>query len=108
MAEREQAFVRYLNKALIGFSYILIFSNSTFFSPSFLISLGLKLPFSVMMAVIYFAGVTSNAGFATFTLSGAICVLPKMCVTSIGFLSSIGINSPDGIDKSIVDVGAAT
>src|SRR5258708_10066830 len=34
------------------------------------------IPRSVMIAVTYFAGVTSNAGFSTSTPSGAICLPP--------------------------------
>ena len=45
---------------------------------------------SVTMAEIYLFGVTSNAGFLTFTPSGAI-LIPLIWVISIGFRSSIGI-----------------
>src|SRR3972149_10274329 len=63
-------------------------------------------PFSVMIAAIFFAGVTSKAGLKTLTPSGAV-LLPNPLVTSSGERSSIGISFPDFILKSKVETGAA-
>ena len=65
------------------------------------------IPLSVTMAEIYLFGVTSNAGFLTFTPSGAI-LIPLIWVISMDFLSSMGICSPVSMEKSMVDMGAAT
>lgn len=64
-------------------------------------------PLSVIMAFMLDAGVTSKAGLNTFISSGAI-LLPAILVTSSGFLSSIGISSPEAILRSKVEAGAAT
>ena len=64
-------------------------------------------PRSVMMAVTYLFGVTSNAGFSTRTASGAIC-FPARCVTSVEARCSIGILLPSGVFRSTVEIGAAT
>ena len=65
------------------------------------------MPRSVMIAVTYLYGVTSNAGFRTFAPIGASLAEP-MWVTSFAFRSSIGIVEPSGVARSIVDTGAAT
>ena len=64
-------------------------------------------PFSQIIAVMYFAGVTSNAGCAAMTPAGAIRT-PWMVVTSSDDRSSMGIMLPSLIRASMVDVGAAT
>jgi sugar lactone lactonase YvrE len=64
-------------------------------------------PRSVMMAVTYFAGVTSNAGLQMPTPCGVSC-LPPWWVTSTALRSSIGIASPVAVARSMVDHGAAT
>jgi hypothetical protein len=61
-------------------------------------------PHSVTIPVISRAGVTSNAGFATRAPSGATRV-PAKDVTSFGSRSSITICSPDGVERSTVEVG---
>src|SRR5688572_14778270 len=66
-------------------------------------SWGLKMPRSVIMAVIYSAGVTSNAGLKTMTPLGAIIGPLKIEVTSCGRRCSIGISLPDGVARSIVE-----
>src|SRR5688572_25334414 len=68
---------------------------------------GRKTPRSVMIAVMNFAGVTSNEGLRTCAPSGASWLLPT-CVTSRASRSSIGILSPSAVARSIVDHGAAT
>src|SRR6266508_1691695 len=68
---------------------------------------GFTMPSSVMMPVMYFAGVTSNAGLRAGLSFGAIG-WPSRWRTSCGDRSSIGILSPDAKSKSIVLVGAAT
>ena len=65
------------------------------------------MPRSVMMAVTYLCGVTSNAGFRTLAASGVSRAGPR-CVTSFAFRSSIGIPLPSGVARSIVEMGAAT
>ncbi len=64
-------------------------------------------PRSVMMAVTYFAGVTSKAGLQMPTPCGVSC-LPPWWVTSTALRSSIGMASPVAVARSIVDHGAAT
>ena len=53
----------------------------------------LNTPTSVIIPEIYLSGVTSNAGFRAFTPWGAM-VFPSRCVTSFGFLCSMGIPAP--------------
>ncbi len=65
------------------------------------------MPRSVMMAVTNSLGVMSNAGCAASTPSGAMRCL-FTCTTSSTLRSSMGMSSPDGSDKSIVEIGAAT
>src|SRR5580704_8244053 len=65
------------------------------------------IPRSVTIAVTYFAGVTSNAGFSICTPSGVIC-FPAMWVTSFSLRCSMGILLPSGVSKSMVERGAAT
>ena len=80
------------------------------------ISSGLTIPFSVIIPVMYFPGVTSKAGLRAFIPVGVRytfvslppCSLPVIVSTSSTFLSSIGISSPLGHSQSIVEVGAAT
>ena len=60
-----------------------------------------------MIAVISSLGVTSKAGLAILMPLGAIW-RSKTCVTSRGGRSSIGICSPRGQARSIVEIGAAT
>jgi hypothetical protein len=60
-----------------------------------------------MMPVIHSAGVTSKAGFRTFTPAGAIW-RSNTCVTSRAERSSITISAPEASDRSTVDQGAAT
>lgn len=66
--------------------------------------------FSVMIAVIRFAGVTSKAGFHTDIPDAATCLPrpPSEFSNSLGDLSSITICSPDGRERSIEVIGAAT
>src|SRR6185369_14171167 len=64
-------------------------------------------PLSVMIAVMYLAGVTSKAGLRTVTPSGAMGC-PQRWVTSWEWRSSIGISSPLASVRSRVDIGAAT
>src|SRR5665213_861029 len=66
-----------------------------------------RTPRSVMIAVTYFAGVTSNAGFSMPTPWGVIC-LPFECVTSRALRCSMGMSSPCAVARSNVDHGAAT
>ena len=66
-----------------------------------------KTPRSVMMAVIFFAGVTSKAGFSIRTPCGVTCD-PCTWVTSRAARCSIGIRSPEAVARSIVLNGAAT
>jgi hypothetical protein len=68
---------------------------------------GRAMPRSVMMAVTYFAGVTSNAGLRIFAPSGVNRADPTW-VTSRTFRSSMGMPLPSGVSRSIVDSGAAT
>jgi len=49
-------------------------------------------PFSVIIASMYSAGVTSNAGFSTSTLGCA--AIQSLPTTSAGSLNSIGTSSP--------------
>lgn len=65
---------------------------------------GLQIPFSVIMAVIYWLGVTSKAGLKVTESLGAT-VTPSMQTTSSSLLNSIGICSPEERDRSIVEVG---
>ena len=58
------------------------------------------MPRSVMIAVTYFAGVTSNAGLRTCAPSGVSRAAPT-CVTSRSLRSSIGIPLPSGVLRSI-------
>src|SRR5207253_2082299 len=62
-------------------------------------------PRSVMMPASHATGVTSNAGFRTFTPLGTICT-PPTCVTSRAGRSSITISAPEAIERSTVDHGA--
>src|SRR5262249_39820129 len=64
-------------------------------------------PRSVMIAVTYRLGVTSKAGLATCTPSGAIAEC-WMCVTSRLGRCSIGMCAPEGKLRSSVEIGAAT
>src|SRR6185312_11553339 len=59
-------------------------------------------PFSVMIAVTYRLGVTSNAGLRTSVPFGATGT-PKTCVTSPAARSSIGIRSPVESVRSSVE-----
>ena len=63
---------------------------------------GRKTPRSVMIAVMYWLGVTSKAGLRTFAPSGASWCLPT-CVTSRGLRSSMGM--PDAVGGGQVDGG---
>ena len=62
--------------------------------------------FSVIMAVIFSASVTSKAGLHTFTPAGAVCLPPKV-VSSSESLCSMGIDLPSFISRSKVLDGAA-
>lgn len=66
--------------------------------------------FSVMIAVIKFAGVTSKAGFQTDIPGAATCFPrpPSDLSNSLGDLSSMTICSPDGRERSMDVTGAAT
>jgi hypothetical protein len=66
--------------------------------------------FSVMIAVIRFAGVTSKAGFHTDMPGAATCLPrpPSELSNSLGDLSSMTICSPDGRERSMEVTGAAT
>src|SRR5438876_9397183 len=63
------------------------------------------MPRSVMIAVIMDAGVTSKAGCRALVPWGA-SLRPRTVVTSSTERSSIGIMSPFGVDRSMVEVGA--
>ena len=65
------------------------------------------MPRSVMMAVTYSLGVTSKAGLRIRAAGGVSRIGPRW-VTSFAFRSSMGIFVPSGVDKSIVEIGAAT
>jgi len=58
------------------------------------------MPHSVIMADIYSAGVTSNAGLRTL-ISGRVMSQPQIFLTSSASLSSMGICSPEEREKSI-------
>ncbi len=73
----------------------------------FFSSSGLNKPYSVIKAVTYSCGVTSNAGFLAWLSAGPKC-LSFTIRTSFSSRSSIGISSPDLIEKSNVLPGAAT
>lgn len=66
--------------------------------------------FSVIIPVIRFAGVTSNAGFQTEIPGAATCFPspPSAFSNSFGDLSSTMMSSPDGSERSIEVTGAAT
>ena len=66
------------------------------------------IPFSVIMAVIRSASVTSKAGLYTFMLAGAMRLSYHISVTSLAALCSITISLPEEQDISMVDVGAHT
>ena len=68
---------------------------------------GRQIPCSVTMPVTRSCGVTSKAGFQTPAPAGATRDDPR-CVTSRPLRSSIGIASPSGVPRSMVEVGAAT
>src|SRR4030042_2442880 len=57
------------------------------------------MPFSLMIAAINSAGVTSKAKFRAATLSPVICFPPRL-FTSSGSRSSMGMERPSGILKS--------
>lgn len=62
------------------------------------------------MPLIRLAGVTSNAGFQTAIPDAATCFPspPSECNISFADLSSITIWLPDGSERSIDVIGAAT
>lgn len=66
--------------------------------------------FSVIIAVIRLAGVTSNAGFQTAIPEADTCFPspPSEHNNSFGDLSSITICCPDESERSIEVIGAAT
>src|SRR2546427_636685 len=68
---------------------------------------GFKIPCSVMIPVMYLAGVTSKDGLRAGLSFGAMGC-PSRWRTSCGDRSSIGILAPDAKAVSIVLVGAAT
>ena len=68
---------------------------------------GRTTPFSRTIAVTSAAGVTSNAGLSARTPAG-VTARPNGAATSSEPRSSIGISSPDAIDRSRVEEGAAT
>src|SRR3989475_1973274 len=68
---------------------------------------GFRIPRSVMIPVMYLAGVTSNDGLRAGLSFGAMGC-PSRWRTSCGDRSSIGILAPDAKAVSIVLVGAAT
>src|SRR3982074_2876241 len=51
-----------------------------------------------MIAVTYFAGVTSKAGFSMATPCGVIC-LPLECVTSVAARCSMGMRAPWAVGR---------
>ena len=64
-------------------------------------------PSSVTIALISSAGVTSNDGFRTAVPGGAIAT-PRISSTSSAGRSSISIDEPSGVARSIELVGAQT
>src|SRR5439155_24860220 len=68
---------------------------------------GFRIPVSVMIPVMYFAGVTSKEGLRAGLSFGAIGC-PSRWRTSCGDRSSIGILAPETRSASIVLIGAAT
>src|SRR3989441_3635379 len=68
---------------------------------------GFKIPCSVMIPVMYLAGVTSKDGLRAKYITGIIGC-PSRWRTSCGDRSSMGILAPDARPMSIVLVGAAT
>ena len=80
--------------------YIYLFIEIAF---KFSVNGAFTIPFSVIIAVTFSCGVTSNAGLYTLLSFGAeYC--PKRLITSEASLSSMGISFPVGVFKSIVGV----
>ena len=73
---------------LVSYRFIHYASNPPF--------AGLKIPFSVIIAVINSLGVTSKAGLNIFTSFGAIRCIYHISVTSAGSRSSITMDIPSG------------
>src|SRR4051794_2519207 len=71
------------------------------------ISPGREIPRSVTIAVTSSAGVTSKAGFQTLIPLGADG-WPRQPVSSPAARSSIGIELPFAVERSTVELGAAT
>ena len=68
------------------------------------LNVGQQTPFSVIIAVMYWIGVTSKTGMNVFESTGAI-VAPSIRITSLSLRNSIGISLPVSRDRSIVEVG---